>query len=513
MGAGFTHLAPTLPALARRIAHEPLAVARAVIFPLSNLRSLWELLASGGGLYFLSPLELMVWAVNFIPHLLSEGYYHDLRLHYSAYVMGPFWWATVLGLVRAQLWLAGKNKAYLLVVFSLLLGSYNLSRQSTVLLQGWNKTLFGEAPEILPLIPDEASVWAHEFISPRVACRPYVWAMLPGSDFATPGLFVPDYVLLVREYVVTTPPFKGQAESRERLMTFLAREKYSKVAERSSLILLRHPRAPLAQSGGRPPLFVAPTPDPQAAAAYALMLARNDSSAETTRLLRSLAERDDAESQYNLGVAYSLGQGVAPDADEAIKWWTLAAEQGMADAKNNLGSHYAQRGDWANAAKFFQGAAEQGVPDAEKNLGVLYTRGLGVPQNDQEGLRWLMKAAGHGSADAQTELGAMYAGGHGVAKDIEEGLRWWMKAAGQGYPKAETNLGTYAASRGDWLDAVSWFRKAAARGYGPAQLSLGLCLIKAPPPIRSVDEAVFWLRKAAAQGSQDARTVLKQLAR
>ena len=53
-------------------------------------------------------------------------------------------------------------------------------------------------------------------------------------------------------------------------------------------------------------------------------------------LLRPLAEQGLAAAQYNLGVIYDKGQGVPEDNAEALKWYRLAAEQGDADAQNNL---------------------------------------------------------------------------------------------------------------------------------------------------------------------------------
>jgi TPR repeat protein len=38
---------------------------------------------------------------------------------------------------------------------------------------------------------------------------------------------------------------------------------------------------------------------------------------------------------------YANGQGVAQDYKTTVKWYTLAAEQGLADAQNNLGAMYA----------------------------------------------------------------------------------------------------------------------------------------------------------------------------
>ena len=70
------------------------------------------------------------------------------------------------------------------------------------------------------------------------------------------------------------------------------------------------------------------------------------------------------DAQYNLGVAYSNGEGVEQDYAEAVKWWRLAAEQGIADAQYNLGiAYYDGDGveqDYVEAVKWWRLAAEQG---------------------------------------------------------------------------------------------------------------------------------------------------------
>ena len=53
--------------------------------------------------------------------------------------------------------------------------------------------------------------------------------------------------------------------------------------------------------------------------------------------LRKAAEQGDAKAQYNLGIAYYNGEGVAKDQVEAVKWWRKAAEQGDAQAQLYLG--------------------------------------------------------------------------------------------------------------------------------------------------------------------------------
>ena len=48
------------------------------------------------------------------------------------------------------------------------------------------------------------------------------------------------------------------------------------------------------------------------------------------------AEQGDAEAQYNLGMMYANGNGVAEDQWEAVVWLRKAAKQGHKAARNEL---------------------------------------------------------------------------------------------------------------------------------------------------------------------------------
>ena len=69
--------------------------------------------------------------------------------------------------------------------------------------------------------------------------------------------------------------------------------------------------------------------------------------------------------QTNLGLMYDLGEGVAQDDAEAVKWYRKAAEQDSAEAQNNLGTMYVQgqgvAQDEVEAVKWYRKAAEQGI--------------------------------------------------------------------------------------------------------------------------------------------------------
>ena len=49
-------------------------------------------------------------------------------------------------------------------------------------------------------------------------------------------------------------------------------------------------------------------------------------------LFRQLADQGNAAAQYNLGVIYDKGLGVAQDYKAAVKWYRKAADQGNAAA-------------------------------------------------------------------------------------------------------------------------------------------------------------------------------------
>jgi hypothetical protein len=55
---------------------------------------------------------------------------------------------------------------------------------------------------------------------------------------------------------------------------------------------------------------------------------------------RRMAEVGYAPAQYNLGVVYAKGRGVAQDYVEAATWYRLAADQGDSDAQYRLGLMY-----------------------------------------------------------------------------------------------------------------------------------------------------------------------------
>ena len=185
----------------------------------------------------------------------------------------------------------------------------------------------------------------------------------------------------------------------------------------------------------------------------------------------------DLRRQFNLGLKYAEGKGVARDYVAAVSWYRMAADRGYADAQNNLG--------------------------------IMYKNGRGVAQDDAIALSWFRKAADQGNATAQTNLGNMYDTGRGVSQDYAAAVIWYRKAADQGFATAQNNLGNmYKNGRGVAQDdaiALSWFRKAAYQGHASAQNNLGNMYKNGSGAPQNYVQALKWYVLSSASGNQQAK--------
>ena len=73
------------------------------------------------------------------------------------------------------------------------------------------------------------------------------------------------------------------------------------------------------------------------------------------------------------------------------------------------------------------------------NIGVMYAEGQGVPQSDQEALRWYRLAAAQGDSQAQYNLGSMYGNGQGVPPDYVRAHMWSNLASAAGIAEGTRN--------------------------------------------------------------------------
>ncbi len=236
--------------------------------------------------------------------------------------------------------------------------------------------------------------------------------------------------------------------------------------------------------------------------------------AQTITELKSKAEDGDVQAQLSLAKAYHLGEGVAKDEGEAVRWLEKAANQGDAAAQINLGNAYefgtGVPKNYAAAVRWFTKAADQGAAEGQRGLALQYHLGQGVPKDDAEAMRWYTKAADQGNAQAQSDLAVLYhLGGQGVPQDDAAAVNWWKKAANQGDATAQGNLGTaYGLGIGapkDEVESMRWHTKAAENGNPASQFTLGMFYVRGARVPKDEAEGVKWLRKAAEQGFAQAQ--------
>ena len=129
---------------------------------------------------------------------------------------------------------------------------------------------------------------------------------------------------------------------------------------------------------------------------------------EAVRLFSIMAEEGDEYAQANLGLMYEDGKGVKQDYKKAVYWFKKAAEQGNASALTSLGAHYAKgRGvdkDLDEARRLYRLSAEQGNWQAHRNLGYMYKEGEGVRIDLVYALMWFILASSDGDEVADSEV-------------------------------------------------------------------------------------------------------------
>lgn len=119
---------------------------------------------------------------------------------------------------------------------------------------------------------------------------------------------------------------------------------------------------------------------------------------------RPLADRGDADAQFNLGQAYRLGRGVPANLPLALEWFEKAARQGHAQAEANLGLSLFQNNQRERAMPWLRRAAERGDPRAQYYLGTAHFNGDLVPTDWPRAYALMRRAAEQGLPQAQQSL-------------------------------------------------------------------------------------------------------------
>lgn len=147
--------------------------------------------------------------------------------------------------------------------------------------------------------------------------------------------------------------------------------------------------------------------------------------------------------------------------DEAIRWYTRAAEAGdrgsqfelgeMHNRMNDLGQSNKTRlhgvtdadCDFESAMKWYLKAAKSKYPHpgAMYRIGMLYLEGQGVPQNTETAIKWLELGAKGGAGWASEALTELYRSGKATKKNTARAMELLNKEAERGSHEAHRDLG------------------------------------------------------------------------
>ena len=162
------------------------------------------------------------------------------------------------------------------------------------------------------------------------------------------------------------------------------------------------------------------------------------------------------------------------------------------------------REHYATAMRAWLKLANEGAAEAQNNIGHLYEQGFGVSQNYTEAMNWYRKAADQGLAEAQHNMGMLYYHGYGVAENQRTAASWFKRAALQDLVDAEYMLGlAYHEGKGVELNyqlAKHWFKKAALKAYGNAQFMHAFMLQAGAAGKSKPFEALIWSEVARLNG-------------
>lgn len=133
---------------------------------------------------------------------------------------------------------------------------------------------------------------------------------------------------------------------------------------------------------------------------------------------------------------------------KALQWIRALAERGDAQAQFDMGKSYDNDGvqNYAMAMSWYMGAQEQGHTGAMNNIGNLHFYGRGTAKDPSRAWQWYQKAAALNNLDAQNNLGLLAWSGEGTKKNLKQAESWFNLAAANGHASASTHLRQLARS-------------------------------------------------------------------
>jgi len=174
-------------------------------------------------------------------------------------------------------------------------------------------------------------------------------------------------------------------------------------------------------------------------------------------VVHPLAKLGFASAQYHLALAIKERAGVRLGSGMKYHDWLVrAAEQGHAQAALLLVKDPRSQEE---KLRWLTVAAEKGMADAQYQLYVILLKSKSAVTSSKPAREWLELAAENQHMQAQYDLGRYYMTGQavlGIEKDAVKGRTWWEQAAGNGHGRAmEEMAGRYEKGAAGFREILS----------------------------------------------------------
>ena len=188
------------------------------------------------------------------------------------------------------------------------------------------------------------------------------------------------------------------------------------------------------------------------------------------------AQAGDAQARLRVALAYRQGEIIAQNAEEAVRWFSLAWEENkLPQAGFELAQLY-QKGDLVEqdeekAAVLWNALTQIPYPPAQYALGEMAYQA--EPPRYEDAFAWFSNAAAGNYAPGQYMTGFMLMNGQGTDRSVKLAITFFRSAAEQEYVSAQYVLGQiYWKGLGVPADKKAgrkWLEKAIQNGSEAAQ--------------------------------------------
>lgn len=143
--------------------------------------------------------------------------------------------------------------------------------------------------------------------------------------------------------------------------------------------------------------------------------------------LEAFANEGSIASMIILGWAFSKGEGVRHDKDEAERWYRRAVDAGSVSASCYLATHLLNNGEVNRAAHWYAYGADRDFTPSMFKLGLLYRQGHGMVRDSEQALELWERAAILGHVYAiRGVVFAMLRGRYGLF-NMAKGVIWFFR--------------------------------------------------------------------------------------